>query len=77
MNEAVEDCVGVGRIADGVMPGGDIELAGDDGRFASVAILENFEQIMPGLGIKGLQAPVVQDEQFDLGEALEPTGDTP
>ncbi len=77
VDEAVEDSVGVGRIADGVMPGGDGQLAGDDGGLATVAILQDLEQIVAGLGIEGLQAPVIEDEQFDLGEALEPAGDAP
>ena len=75
MDEAVEDGVGVGRIADGVMPGGDGQLAGDDGGLSAVAILQDLEQVVTGLGIEGLQAPVIEDEEFDLRQALEPAGD--
>ena len=75
VKKAVEDRVCVGGIAYGVMPRGRGELAGHDGRLSAVAIFQDFEQVMPGLGIQGLKAPVVQNEQLDAGETFEPAGD--
>ncbi len=71
MKEPIEDGVGVGGIADGAVPGSYIELAGHDGGFTPIAILDDLEQIMAGLGIKRLQAPVIEDQKLDLTQALE------
>ena len=76
VKEAVEDRVGVGGISYGVMPRGRGELAGHDGRLAAVPIFQDLQQVVPGLGIERLKAPVIQDEQLDAGEAFEPAGDT-
>jgi len=77
VNEAVQDGVGVGIVADGVMPGRHWKLAGDDGGAAAIAIFQDFEQIVASLGIEGLKAPVVQDQQFNLAQAFEFAGDAP
>ena len=68
VNEAVEDCIGVGWIADHRVPVLDGELAGDDGGTTPVAVLENLEQIVAGLGVERLQSPVVEDEELDAAE---------
>ena len=47
MNEAVEDRVGECRVADGLVPVLDRQLAGDDRRAAPVAVLEDLEQVAP------------------------------
>ena len=47
MNEAVEDRVGECRVADGLVPVLDRQLAGDDRRAAAVSIFEDFEQVAP------------------------------
>ena len=75
VNKAVQDGIGVGIVADGVMPGRHWKLAGHDGGAAAIAIFQDLEQVMACLGIKGLKAPVVQDEQFDLAQAFELVGD--
>ena len=62
VNEAVEDGVGIGRIADDFMPTIDGKLRGYHGGTASIAIFEDFKEIMPGGGIERLQPPVVKDE---------------
>jgi len=77
VNEAVQDGVGVGIVAYRVMPGRHWKLAGDDGGAAAIAIFQDLEQIMACLGIEGLEAPVVQDQQFDLAQAFELAGDAP
>jgi hypothetical protein len=57
MDEAVEDGVRVGRIADQVVPALDGRLAGDDGGAAAIALLDDFEQIVPRLGVERLEPP--------------------
>ena len=45
MNEAVQDCVGIGWISDDVMPRRHRQLAGDDGGASLIALLEELEEI--------------------------------
>ena len=56
VNQAVEDSVGVGRIADQLMPFVDGDLAGQDRRAPAVALLEDLVEIVAGTGIKGPQS---------------------
>jgi hypothetical protein len=51
VHKAVEDCFSQGRAANHLMPLLDRYLAGDDGRSAPVAILQDLQQLLPlGLG---------------------------
>ena len=43
VNEAIEDGVGVGGIADDLMPSGDGKLRGDDRRSAPIALFEDLQ----------------------------------
>jgi len=45
VDEAIEDGVGVGRVADDLVPFVDRDLAGEDGRSAVVAFFEDFVEI--------------------------------
>jgi hypothetical protein len=40
------------------MPGGQGELRGDDRRSAAVSLLEDFEEIVTGVGVEGFEAKV-------------------
>ena len=53
VNDTVEDRIGVGRVVDDVMPAVHGELGCDDGRAAAVSLFEDFQKIMPGVGVKG------------------------
>ena len=64
VDEAVEDGVGVGRVADHLVPFVDGELAGDDGGAAAVAFFEDLEEIVAGAGVERFEAPVVEDEEM-------------
>ena len=75
VDEAVEDGVGVGRLADDGVPAGYRQLAGDDGGASAIAVLEDLKQVMSGLGVQRFQAPVVQDQQLHGGQALEAAPD--
>lgn len=61
VNEAVQDGVGESGIADRVMPALHRELAGDDGCFPAVAVLEDFEEVAPLGGGERREAPVVEE----------------
>ena len=64
VDEAIEDGVGIGRIADDLVPPLDRDLAGDDGRFGSVAVFEDLQQIMaPGI-VERLETPVIEDQEL-------------
>jgi hypothetical protein len=71
VDEAVEDGVGDGRIGDDIVPIFDRHLAGDDGRSALVAIIDDFEEIATLLAGERREAPIVKDEQIDPRMHLE------
>ena len=74
MNEAIEDCVGIGWIADHRVPALDGELAGDDGGAPPVAFFENLQEVMTGLCVERLESPIVEDEELDAGETPQNAG---
>ena len=74
VDEAIEDGVRVGRIADQLMPSVDRNLAGDDGRASAVAFFEDFEKVVAGGGVERLEAPVVEDQELHAGEGAQQTG---
>jgi hypothetical protein len=69
VNEAVEDRVGIGRVADEPMPFVDRDLAGKDRRAAPVTLLEDFVEITTGAGVERFQTPIVEDQELDTGKA--------
>jgi len=70
VHEPVEDRVGVGWVADPLMPGRDGQLAGDDGGATAIAIPEDFEEIVAGLVVERFEPPVVEDQQLDAGKRV-------
>jgi hypothetical protein len=44
------------------MPFVDRNLAGEDGRTAAVALLEDLVEIVAGASVERLQAPIVEDQ---------------
>ena len=68
MDEAVEDGVGDGGIAQLTVPIGHRQLAGDDHRAPAEAVVEDFEEVARPRRIDGRQAPVVEDQHLDAGE---------
>jgi hypothetical protein len=73
MDQAVEDGVGVGGIADQRVPLVDWKLAGDGGGAAAVAILEDLQEVVTRRGVERFEAPVVEDEQIDTTERAQQT----
>jgi hypothetical protein len=68
VDDAIENGVGVGGIADQLVPFVDGDLAGDDRRSAAVAFFENLEQVVTSGGIERLEPPVVEKEQLYAAE---------
>jgi hypothetical protein len=49
----------------------DRDLAGEDGRAAAVAILEDLVEIVTGAGVEGFKAPIIEDQQLNPSEAAQ------
>ena len=60
VDDAVEDGIGQGWIADQVVPAIDRNLAGDQRRAAAVAVLDNLEEIPALLRTERFEAPVAR-----------------
>ena len=60
VDEAIQDGVGVGGVAYGLMPAIHGKLGRDDCGAASVSLLEDFEEVVASARIERLQAPVVE-----------------
>src|SRR2546430_11765074 len=63
MDDAIENGVGQGGIANDLMPAIDRDLAGDQQGSPVVAIIDDLEQIAALLGIERLRPPIVDDQQ--------------
>ena len=74
VHEPVEDGVGVGRIADDLVPFVDRHLAGQDRRTGAVAFFENLVEIAAGAGIERIEAPIVENEELGAGEGSQDAG---
>jgi hypothetical protein len=74
VQQPITDGVGEAGLTDVIMPLGGRELAGDDGRAASVAIFKDLEQVAPLLVLHRRQAPVVEHEDVHAGEFAQEPG---
>ena len=68
VNDAVEDRVAEGGVADHLVPSTDRDLAGDQQRAAVVAVVDDLEQIAALLGIERLRPPIIDDQEPDAFE---------
>ena len=73
VDEAIENGVGIGWVADHVVPLVDRDLAGDDGGASAVAFFENLEEIVACGGVERFETPVVKDEELHAPERSEQT----
>ncbi len=73
LEEAVEDSVGDGGLAEGFVPHGDGELAGDDGGAQLDAVLDHLENVGGLVGAERSDQEVVDEENVDAGPAGEQT----
>lgn len=74
VNETVQDGVGIGRIADYFVPSVYWKLGGNHRGAASIAFLEDFQEIMSGGGVERLQSPIVEDQKVGAAEVAQKTG---
>ena len=77
VDEAIEDGVGVGRVADDLMPFVDGDLTGEDGRAAAVAFFEDLVEIAARPAVERIEAPIIEDEELSAGEAAHDAGMAP
>jgi hypothetical protein len=56
VNEAVEDGVGVSRVANEGVPFVDRDLAGEDGRAAPIAFLEDLVEVTTSTGVERFES---------------------
>jgi hypothetical protein len=49
---------------------------GEDGRAASVAFFEDFEEVVASCGVERLETPIIEDEQLDTAEGSQDTSVT-
>lgn len=74
VDDAVEDSIGQGRVADQVVPAIDRNLAGDQRRAAAVAVLDDLEEIVALLRTERFEpldllcSSSVQDQQLHAAE---------
>src|ERR1700689_3048966 len=74
VGEAMEDGVGVGRVADHLVPFVDWDLAGEDGRASAVAFFEDLVEIAAGAAVERGEGPIVEGEELNAGEATHDAG---
>ena len=71
VDEPIKNGIRDGRISDQFVPVIDGELARDDRRGASVAVIEDFQEIASLFRGERRQAPVIQDQQLHARQHLE------
>lgn len=76
VNEAVQDRIAEGGIADDLMPVFHGDLACDDNRCATMAIIEDLEEVAPFGRIENRQAPIIEDKKLNVPERFEQTAIT-
>jgi len=71
MANAVEYGIGERGVVDDVVPGCDRELAGDQDRAASMAVLDDLHEIAPLTGGQAIGAPIIENEQVSFHKGSE------
>src|SRR6516164_338848 len=74
VNEAVEDGVGISRVADERVPFVDGDLASEDRRAAPVTFLEDLVEVTTSPGVEWFEAPIVEDKELDADKAAQDAG---
>ena len=72
LHQAVQHGVGHGLVANPLMPMFDGQLAGDDGRAVVGPVVNDLQQIGPGLTVHGSHAPVIEQQHIGALERVEP-----
>ena len=74
VNEAVEDGVGISRVADERVPFVDGDLASEDRRAAPIALLKDLVEVTTSPGVEWFEAPIVEDKELDADKAAQDAG---
>ena len=74
VDQAVEDGVAEGGVADDVVPVFEGELAGDEGGAPAVAVVEDLEEIAALDIVQGDHPVVVQGQELGAKQAVEELG---
>ena len=74
VEEAVEDGVAEGGIADDIVPVFDRDLAGEQRATAGIAVVEDLEEVVSSLARERSEPPVVENEEPRPGEPLDELG---
>ena len=70
MNEAIQDGVTEGGVADDVVPMFYGDLAGYDGRGATVAIIKDLKQVAPFGRTENCKAPIIEYQELNPAEGF-------
>ena len=65
VDEAIEDGVGIGWVADDLVPFIDRDLAGQNGRTAAISFFEDLVEITASATVERFEAPIIEDEELD------------
>ena len=76
MHQTVENCISQRRVADGLMPMFDGQLAGDDGRTGTVPVIKDFKQVAAAFVREWRQSPVINQQHLSLGQLCQRLGVT-
>jgi hypothetical protein len=76
VNQAIEDAVGGGGIADLFVPARDRQLGSEDGRARLIAILADLPEIAPFILGERSHGPVIDDQDIDAAESRQQIAQT-
>ena len=71
VHDAIENGIGESWLADDVVPAADRQLAGEQGRGAAVAILDDLERRCPGTGVEGAMDRIALEDFLESGSATD------
>ncbi len=71
VDQAVQNGISHGGLPNDGVPVLDGLLTGDDRRLEAVSVFNDFQEIVSLVLVQSFQAPVIDDQEFDLGDRLE------
>lgn len=74
VDQSIKDGICEGGISDHLKPLIDRQLACHDGRAATLAVIEDLQQVATLCRCQNRQSPIVEDQQFSAFDRLEDTG---
>ena len=72
LHETIQHCVGNRGVTDPGMPMLDGQLAGDDGGLVGSAVIDDLQQIGPGLAVQTRHAPVIEQQHIGFCKLKQP-----